>query len=515
MAVERRPAATSFMGLKACLPVFFTSVALIVLFVVATLGSGADAAAGFKSIQDTIAENTGWFFILTANLVLGFAVYLLFSRFGSIRLGGDDARPEFSTISWITMLFSAGMGIGLVFWAVAEPLYHYAGPPVPPLDPDAKYLRAREAMGLTFLHWGLHPWAIYAVLGLGLAFASFNKGLPLSIRSIFYPLLGDRIHGIAGHAIDTAAVLATLFGVATSLGLGVSQVNAGLDASLSTGQSLSIKLWLIAGITAIATISVVTGVKKGIKFLSQLNMALAALLLLIVLVGGPTLLILNGMVQNVGYYVQNFARLATWGETYTDGHWQNSWTIFYYAWWISWAPFVGMFIARISRGRTVRTFICAVLVVPTLLGFFWLTAFGGTALDLEMADVGGLMPALKEGVENAFFALLQTLPAAEITIVLATIVIVTFFVTSSDSGSLVIDMIAAGGDPDPPVQQRVFWAVTEGVVASVLLVGGGLVALRAAAITTGLPFAFVLLLVCFALLKWFREEAERTPRRRA
>ncbi|MBT5455716.1 MAG: BCCT family transporter, partial [Rhodospirillaceae bacterium] len=425
---DERPLATTFMGMRACLPVFFSSVALIAIFVIATLSAGEDAAKAFKAIQGAIAENAGWFFVLTANVMLGFAVYLLFSRFGSIRLGGEDARPEFSTISWIAMLFSAGMGIGLVFWAVAEPLYHYSGPPVPPLDSAAKYLRAQEAMGLTFLHWGLHPWAIYAVLGLGLAYANFNKGLPLSIRSIFYPLMGDRINGLWGHVIDIIAILATLFGVATSLGLGVSQVNAGLDASLGTGQSLSLKLWLIAGITAIATISVVTGVKKGIKLLSELNMALAGMLLLFVLVAGPTLFLLNGFIENIGYYVQNFARLATWGETYTAGDWQNSWTVFYYAWWISWSPFVGMFIARISKGRTVREFTLSVLVVPTVVGFLWLTVFGGAALNLEMAGTGGLMTALKTGVENALFALLQTLPGTEISLVLATIVIVTFFV---------------------------------------------------------------------------------------
>ncbi|MEK9722760.1 MAG: BCCT family transporter, partial [Rhodospirillaceae bacterium] len=295
--------ATPFLGIRACVPVFATSVLLIALFVGATLSAGEDAAAAFKAVQGAVSQSWGWFFVLTANVLLGFAVYLPFSRFGRIRLGGNDAVPEFSTVSWIAMLFSAGMGIGLVFWSVAEPLYHFSSPPVPPLDPAAKFRTAQEAMGLTFLHWGLHPWAIYAVLGLGLAYAGFNKGLPLSIRSIFHPLLGDRINGWIGHLIDIVAILATLFGVATSLGLGVSQVNAGLDASLGTGQSLGIKLWLIAGITAMATISVVTGVKRGIRFLSELNMSLAGAILLFVIIAGPTLHILNGFIQNVGYYV--------------------------------------------------------------------------------------------------------------------------------------------------------------------------------------------------------------------
>jgi len=498
------------MRVKANVPVFLTSVLLIFVFVVVTLGAGGEAERVFKQIQGAIAESGGWFFVLTANIILGYAIYLMVGRFGGIRIGGEETRPEFSTPAWLAMLFSAGMGIGLVFWAVAEPLYHFSAPPIPPPEGTPKYMLAQEAMGLTFLHWGLHPWAIYAVLAIGIAYAGFNKGLPLTIRSIFYPLIGDRIYGWVGHLIDILAVLATLFGVATSLGLGVAQINAGLDVAFGTGQSLAIKLWLIAGITLIATISVVSGVKRGIRRLSELNMVLAGLLMLFIIVAGPTLFILNGYGQNIGYYLQNLPRLATWDETFTGGEWQNSWTVFYYAWWLSWSPFVGMFIARISFGRTVREFIFAVLVVPTLLGFAWLTVFGGTAIDLELFGSGGLIGELSQGAENALFALLNNFPYAFWTSLLATAVVVTFFVTSSDSGSLVIDIIAAGGDPEPPIGQRVFWATMEGVVAAVLLIGGGLAALQTAAITTGLPFAIVLLLVCCAIHRWFDEEIRFT-----
>jgi len=499
-------------GMRVSVPVFLTSVLLIFLFIVFTLNAGKDAEGIFSDLKTLMAKDTGWFFILTANLLLLFSLFLLFSPFGRLRLGGVDAKPEFSTWGWLAMLFSAGMGIGLVFWAVAEPLYHYGAPPLDQLAEPGKHSRAEQAMGVTFLHWGLHPWAIYAVLGLGLAYASFNRGLPLSVRSLFQPMLGDRIYGFWGHVIDILAVLATLFGVATSLGLGVSQVGAGLDKVFGTGQSLELKLALIAGITAIATISVVTGVKKGIRFLSELNMILAGCLLLAVLFFGPTLFLLNGYIENIGYYIQHFPRLATWTETYTGTSWQDSWTVFYYAWWISWSPFVGMFIARISKGRTVREFILAVLIVPTLIGFAWLNVFGGSALFTELFGAGGLTEALKGGAQNALFALLENMPLAFWTSLLATIVVITFFVTSSDSGSLVIDMIAAGGDPNPPVAQRVFWATTEGIVAATLLIGGGLTALQTASVTTGLPFALVLILSCFGLYRWLAEDAASLPR---
>lgn len=494
-------------GFQINAPVFLSAVLLIFLFIVFTLSDLENAANIFKSTQTAIAENGGWFFVLTTNLLLAFCVFLIFSRYGSIRLGGTDAKPDFSRWAWFAMLYSAGMGIGLVFFAVAEPILHYTKPPLDPaIINTSKWAVAQEAMGLTFLHWGLHPWAIYAAIGLALAYAGFNKGLPLTIRSIFYPLLGERIHGPIGHVIDILATVATLFGVATSLGLGVNQINAGLDATFGILPSLDAQLWLILFITLIATGSVVSGLDHGIKRISEINMILAGGLMLFVLAVGPTLFILNGFLENLGYYLQNFPRLATWGETYTGTDWQNSWTVFYYAWWIAWSPFVGMFIARVSRGRTIREFVLAVLVIPTLVGFLWLTVFGTGALHVELFDNGGIGDAVKESVPQALFAFLGHFPLSEITIFLATLVVITFFVTSSDSGSLVIDIITAGGELNPPVAQRVFWALTEGIVAAVLLIGGGLTALQTAAITTGFPFAVILLLACYSLYCSLKED---------
>ncbi len=400
------------------------------------------------------------------------------------------------------MLFSAGMSIGLLFYGVAEPMFHFSASPI--AEPGT-IEAARVAMDFTFLHWGLHPWALYALVGLALAFFAFNRNLPLSIRSAFYPLFGERIYGPIGNTIDIMATVATMFGVATSLGLGVQQVNAGLNHLLGVPQTLVVQLVLIAAITSIATWSVVRGLDSGIKVLSYANMFAAGALLLFVLLVGPTLFILNALVENVGYYVQQFASLSTWDETYEGTEWQNGWTVFYWGWWISWSPFVGMFIARVSYGRTVREFIKGVLFVPTILTFVWMTTFGNSALDIELFGAGGIAAAVQENIPVSLFVLLERFPLDTVTATLAVIVVVTFFVTSSDSGSLVIDIITAGGNPDPPKPQRIFWAVLEGLVAAALLVAGGLVALQTAAITTGLPFAIVLLGMCYSLHKGLSE----------
>jgi choline/glycine/proline betaine transport protein len=416
------------------------------------------------------------------------------------------------------MLFSAGMGIGLLFYGVAEPMYHLLTPPHG-AEPGT-VAAAEDAMKTVFLHWGLHAWAIYALVGLALAYFAFNRGQPLSIRAVFEPLLGKRIHGPWGHLIDILATVATMFGVATSLGLGAHQVNAGLHHLFGVPETRTVQILLIAGITAIATASVVAGLNHGIKRLSEYNMAAAGLLLLFVLLAGPTLFILNGFVENLGDYLNDFFYLGFWNETYTGGSWQNGWTVFYWGWWIAWSPFVGMFIARISRGRTVREFVAGVLLVPTLLTFLWLSVFGDSALYIELFGGGGMASAVEDNLARSLFVFLEQLPGAAgndlpmMVIagasVLATVVIVTFFVTSSDSGSLVIDMITAGGKPNPPVAQRIFWAVTEGVVAAALLVGGGLTALQTAAIATGLPFALVLMVMIFSLYRGLaRDRAAR------
>jgi choline/glycine/proline betaine transport protein len=479
--------------------VFFTSAAIIVLFVGLTILFESTVDDLFNKVQGAVSTYAGWFFVGTMNIILIYVITVLLGRHGNIRLGGEGAKPEFSTLGWFAMLFSAGMGIGLLFYGVAEPMFHYVASPLAESGtPEA----ARVAMDLTFLHWGLHPWAVYALVGLSLAFFAFNKGLPLSIRSVFHPVFGERIYGPIGNVIDIMATVATMFGVATSLGLGVQQVNAGLSHLLPViPQNPMVQLGLITGITAVATWSVVRGLDGGIKLLSQLNVVVAGALMLFVLLLGPTLFVLNAFIENVGVYVQNFPSLSTWNETYEDTDWQNGWTVFYWGWWIAWSPFVGMFIARVSYGRTIREFIKGVLLVPTLITFMWVTVFGDTALHIEMFGDGGLAKAVQENIPVSLFVMLESLPLAAISSLVAITVIITFFVTSSDSGSLVIDIITAGGKAEPPVTQRVFWAVTEGVVAAALLVAGGLSALQTAAIATGLPFAILLLLLIWSLHK--------------
>ncbi len=485
--------------------VFFGGAGLIIVGVVLTLLAGEAAESFFASIQDWIANQAGWFFILVMNTVLIFCIILILSKYSTMRLGGEDAEPEFSVTGWFAMLFSAGMGIGLLFYGVAEPMFHYVANPLSePGTPES----AQKAMELTFLHWGFHPWAIYAMVGLGLAFFGFSKGLPLSIRNIFYPLLGDKIYGPIGNLIDILATIATLFGVATSLGLGVQQVNAGLSHLFGIPQNVVVQSILIAGITAIAVWSVVRGLDAGIKVLSQFNMIVAGVLMLFVFLLGPTLFILNGLLENTGNYLQNLPSLALWNEAFEEGGWQNAWTIFYWGCWIAWSPFVGMFIARVSYGRTIREYLLGVLIVPVGVTIVWMTVFGNSAIFIEHYGAGGMARAVQDNIPVSLFVFLENFPLDIVTSLLAVVVIITFFVTSSDSGSMVIDIITAGGNPNPPKPQRVFWAVSEGVVAAVLLLGGGLVALQMAAIITGLPFAIIIFIMCWSVFKGLRDHWE-------
>ena len=497
--------------------VFLISALVVVLFVVLTISFQQQAEPVFSSMRSWLTSNLDWFFISAANIFVLLCLGLIISPLGKVRLGGTEATPDFSYGGWFSMLFAAGMGIGLMFYGVSEPLSHfssaYGGVAVTdgvrtdwaPLAGAAGDALAAERLGMaaTIYHWALHPWAIYAILALGLALFSFNKGLPLTIRSVFYPLLGERIWGWPGHIIDILAVFATLFGLATSLGLGASQAGAGLHYLFDWPQGNTTQILLVIGITAIALTSVLAGLEAGVKRLSEINMLLAALLLLFVIIVGPTLAIASGFVANLAAYLQHLPALANpLGRE--DVNFSQGWTAFYWAWWISWSPFVGMFIARVSRGRTVREFLISVLLIPSLACVLWMTVFGGTAIS-QLVQQGYEVAASAE-LPLQLFAMLDVLPLAQISSFIAIILVVVFFVTSSDSGSLVIDTIAAGGKVDAPTPQRVFWCTFEGLVAIALILGGGLVALQAMAVSTGFPFTLVLLAACVAVVKGLMSE---------
>ncbi|HKL09194.1 MAG TPA: BCCT family transporter [Bacteroidales bacterium] len=483
--------------------VFWPAAVLIVFFIVITLVVGEPMDKVFASVQESISTVGGWFFVLSVNAFLFFVLYIAFSKYGKIRLGGPQSKPEFSTGAWFAMLFSAGMGIGILFWSVGEPINHFINPP----NADPRTIQAaRESMEITFLHWGLHAWGIYALVGMSLAFFTFNKKLPLTISSVFYPLLGEKVHGPWGKVINILAVVATLFGLATSLGMGVQQVSAGLAHLFNLPDTLTAQVLLITVITFAATGSVIAGLSGGVKKLSQLNMILGAIFLVFMIIVGPTLFIFDSFIQNVGGYVQNFFELSFWTETYKQSAWQSDWTVFYWAWWISWSPFVGMFIARISRGRTLKEFVLGVLIVPSLLTFLWLSTFGGSAIFLELNSLADVATAVTDNIATSLYVLLEQFPISWVTSTVGVILVTSFFVTSSDSGSLVVDSLTAGGKLDAPVPQRIFWALTEGAVAAVLLIGGGLGALQTAAISTGLPFAILLIILMWSLLKGLDKE---------
>ncbi len=482
--------------------VFFSSAAVILL----VLGFGVLDPEGakytFLGLQDWIVGTFGWLFVASTTLFLVFSVWCAFGARGRLRLGPEGEPADFALHSWFAMLFSAGMGIGIMFFGVAEPVMHYASPPSAAVGSP---LAAQQAMTITFFHWGLHAWGVYTVMGLAIAYFGHRKGLPLAIRSTLYPLLGDRIHGWIGHAVDTVAVFGTIFGLATSLGLGAMQINAGLHRLFGTPESAGVQVVLIACITAGATTSLVLGLDKGIRRLSELNVALATLLLVFVAAAGPTIVLAKAFPAHIVNYLVALVPLSTGFEQLGDVEWQKGWTLFYWAWWIAWSPFVGMFIARISRGRTIREFVLGVLLVPTLVSFLWFTVFGWAAITLD-TQTPGIAAAVGTDLSTGIYALLDRLPAAGTTSLLAALVVAIFFITSSDSGSFVVDMLTSGGDPDPPIWQRVFWAVSEGVIAAVLLLAGGLAALKSAAINTGLPFCVILLFVCLGLGRALLEE---------
>ena len=477
-------------------PVFIASALLIVGFIFFGSLFGELAGEVFNQLQSFITHRFRWLFIILMNVAVVFSLYIALSRYGDIRLGHQTEHPEYSLLSWFGMLFSAGIGIGLLYWGTAEPLYHFMSPPMGQAETVEA---AKQAMSISFLHWGIHAWALYCVVALSLAYFHYRRGLPLSIRSVLYPLIGQKIYGKWGHVVDTLAVFGTMFGVVTSLGLGAMQINAGFSNVFGIPNNVPVQLCLIAIITAMATLSVMMGLDKGIKRLSDINIVLTALLLGFMLFFGPTQFIIDSFIENIGNYVSQLIPLGFWSEAYSNTDWQANWTIFYWAWWVSWSPFVGIFVARISRGRTIREFIFGVLFIPMLLLFFWFTTFGGSAVHMELMGNYGLIEAVKADYGSAIFKLIEYYPLTKPLTLVIVVMIMLWFVTSSDSASLVIDMLTAGGDTNPPKIQRLFWALSQGVIAAVLLVAGGLSALQAVAIIAGFPFAIVVFVMMYCL----------------
>ncbi len=497
--------------------VFAISGMAIVLFVVATLTFRQQVEPFFAGLRAWLVSNLDWFFLASGNVFVIVCLVLIVTPLGRVRIGGTEATPDYSYAGWLAMLFAAGMGIGLVFFGVSEPMSHFSSAlggvniengvrtDWAPLGGAVGDTDAASALGMaaTIYHWALHPWSIYALLALGLAIFSFNKGLPLTMRSIFYPLFGERVWGWVGHIIDILAVVATVFGLATSLGYGASQAATGLNFLFGVPMTDTTQVVLIVVITALALISVVAGLDSGVKRLSEINMILAAMLLFFVIIVGPTMAILTGFFDNIASYITNIPALSMPFER-EDVNYSQGWTAFYWAWWISWSPFVGMFIARVSRGRSVREFIICVILIPSTVCVLWMTAFGGTAISQYVND--GYEAVFNAELPLKLFAMLDVMPFAEITSVVGIILVVVFFITSSDSGSLVIDTIAAGGKVDVPTPQRVFWCTFEGLVAIALMLGGGLAAAQAMAVTTGLPFTIVLLVATVSLIKGLMDE---------
>jgi betaine/carnitine transporter, BCCT family len=494
-----------WLGLDLHNPVFVVSATLILLFVLVSLIAPDTANEYLTNIRVWIGETFDWLFLSAGNFFVLFCLLLIILPYGKIRIGGEDAKPDFSLISWFAMLFAAGMGIGLMFWSVAEPVGYFTEWFGTPLDVGGD--DATAALGATMYHWGLHPWAVYGVVALGLAFFTYNKGLPLTIRSVFYPLLGDRVWGPFGHVIDTLAVLATLFGLVTSLGLGAQQAAGGIEFLFGISSGLATQIIIISGVTAIALISVLRGIHGGVRVLSNINMVMAVFLLAFVIIAGGLVAFFSNFGTAVAGYVQYMLPLSNpFGRE--DDVFYHSWTIFFWAWWISWSPFVGMFIARVSRGRTVRQFLTAVLIVPVVVTTIWMSAFGGSGIDQVKGQIGQLADGIGDS-SLALFQMLENLPFSTITSALAVILVLVFFITSSDSGSLVIDSITSGGKVDAPVSQRVFWVIIEGLLAAVMLTIGGaasLQALQAGAVSTGLPFTIILLLICVSIFKGLAHE---------
>ena len=507
---------------------------MVIAFVVFTVLNVDFANSVYSAIRGWIESTLGWYYIMTLCVIFFACAYLMVSRHGKVRLGSDESRPEFSYFSWFSMLFSAGVGIGILFFSISEPMFYFdnSAPWGYPNNPHADLggaiamdmNRAVHAMRVTYFHWGLHAWSVYAIVGLSLAYFGFRKGLPFTLRSSLYPVIGDKIYGPTGHAVDLLAVFGTVFGVATSLGLGVTQMAAGLEKLFGIDPGLVTQLILVGVISTIATVSAVTGVGKGIRIISEWNVRLSILLLLIFLIGGPFEWLMSFLVTSFGDYIWNAIPMGFWTAG-SDGQqaWQSGWTIFYWGWWIAWAPFVGMFIARISRGRTIREFMVGVMFVPTTIGFLWLGLFGGNALFLELnaangVGTAGILESVRAWELNGAAALFHTIERmfdwqvmTWLVTALCTFLLATWFITSSDSGTLVITTMLSMGDDNPPQRFRIIWGMGEGAVAAALLLAGGLKALQTASIAAALPVSVILLLMTYGVIKSLSEDSSASP----
>ncbi|KZK78705.1 Glycine betaine transporter OpuD [Pseudovibrio sp. W64] len=500
---ERRTGEGLFTGVNPVMAV--GSTVLVIAFVLFTVMVPETAGSLYNSAKGFIANNLSWYYIGLVSFFLFLAFAMTMSRYGNIRLGKDDEKPEYSFFSWFSMLFGAGIGIGILFWSIAEPIYHFQSNPFIAEGQESSVEAAQIAMRISIFHWGLHGWALFALSGLGLAYFHYRKGLPLSVRSGLYPIFGDKIYGPIGHAADLLAVFGTVFGIATSLGLGAQQMNTGLNYLFGFEVSITNKIIIIAVISVLATMSVLSGVNKGIKILSEFNMHLTMVMLVFFLIFGPTVYILGSFATNLGDYLTNAIPLGFWVETDPSNSWQGGWTIFYWGWWIAWAPFVGIFIARISRGRTVKEFLLGVLLAPTLLSTFWITTFGNTAMFLELFGAGGVTEAVNADITSALYTTIELMDLGSTLTILGaamcTVLLVTYFVTSADSATLVICTILSMGDENPANRYRIFWGLSIGAVSAVLLFAGGLRALQTASIVAALPYSFVLILTTWGLLK--------------
>ncbi len=509
--VVRKESSTKFLGLVVNKTVFLSAITIIILSLSFTLIFREEADYYFEIAQSYVSAHGGWIYTLAVNLFIVFCLYMAFSKYGSIRLGGENTRPEFSIWAWFSMLFSAGIGNGLVLFSIADPVRDFLNPPrLAGQDPA---LIAQEAINFSFLHHGIHGWAIYSVVGLSLAYFTYNRKMPLTLRSAFYPILGNRIYGWMGDLIDVMAVITTLFGLATTIGFGVGQINAGLTSVFGVPDSLFYQVIIIIAITLAATLSAFSGVNRGVKMLSVLNVRVAMSIFLLVLLLGSTTFILKSYIQNIGSYLTHFIDMSTWTESYRQTEWQKIRTIMYWGWWISWSPFVGTFIARVSKGRTIKEFILCVLILPALVTFLWFSAFGGiTMRDILQGDTA-MIAAVSDNISTAIYVFFEKFPLSIVLKVLGLVLICSFIITSADSGAFVVDSITSGGKKTPAFQ-RVIWAIATGLIAAVLMYGGGLDALQTVVTISGLPFAILLMMMAYSLLSGIKEDYEEKERKK-